>query len=111
LLPSFPTRRSSDLGCTPFFELSKSMCDRLQIILVIDAAFHRIDALDPLRKTFLPADCEAHHRVIEMAMRVDQAGQQRALTEIEYRTGIKPRQIFKRSDRANRISTHGHRAV
>ena len=64
-----PQRRSS----------AKPRCDRREIIVAVEAALERIDALDPGGETLRRRDRVPHHRVVEMAVRVDQPRQQRRL--------------------------------
>ena len=63
----------------PLFQFGETLGDCIAIIVVIQAAFERVDTDDPFRESALWINRAPHHRVIEMAMRVHQPRHQHLL--------------------------------
>src|SRR3954452_3477054 len=65
-------RQVENRGGSKLLRFSEPGPDRIDIILVTEFCFRGVDRADPIRKGTLWRDPAAEHRVIEMAVRIDQ---------------------------------------
>ena len=77
-----------DRRCSEPFRFGKSLIDRREIILLGKFWFLSVDRPDPIGERFWRRNFPAQTSVIEMAMRVDQARNQRLLAKIDNFTGV-----------------------
>src|SRR4029077_7052765 len=69
-------------------DLGETFIDRGEIIFWRELCFLRVDRANPICKRFLRWDFAAQTGVIEVAMRIDQSGQERLLAKINDFTGV-----------------------
>ena len=98
-------------GRAPLAQLCKTAPDGGEVVVVVEAAFEGIDAPHPGGETLRRRDGVAHHRVVEMAVRVDEPRHERAVAEVDHRPLGNPREVGHRPDGDDAVAFDGHGPV
>ena len=101
----------ADGGGAPALEFGEALLDGGEVILAIERAFDGVDALDPGGETVGWEDGVAHHRVIEMAVGIDQAWEEDDLAEVGDLAGVGGEDLGGGTDRGDPIIFDHDRAV
>ena len=99
-------RRSSETH-----RFGKTVMDRIDVIFLAEFGFLGVDRTDPTGERQLPADLSAEHRVIQVAMRVDQTREQNPFAEIEHLAVVLPPDFIESAHRCDLVLAHSHRTV
>ena len=85
--------------------------NRRDVILGRQVCFFCVDRANPIVELFLRRDLAAQQGVIEVAMRVNQTGEQDLLAEIQVLSAIAGSHLFERADVRYLISGNCDRAI
>ena len=91
--------------------LSETLVNRREIILRRKLRLFRVNRADPIGKGFLPRNFATQARVIQVAMGIDQAGQQRLLAKIDNFSPVARLDLVEPSNVDNPIPFNCNRAI
>ncbi len=103
--------QTSNRGGPESLCLCETLVNRGDIIVGRELRLFRVNRANPIGKGFLGRDLPAQTRVIEVAMRVNQPGQQRLFAEVDDLPGVARFDLVEISNIDDLISANGDRAI
>ena len=100
-----------DGGRAPFAKLCKAVPNGFEVVFVIKGALESVEPLDPCGKTAWRLNGAPEHRVVEMAVGVDESGHQDLLAQVDDSAGVECAHFGKRPDGLNAAAFYYHGAV